>query len=164
MASKLAKRNLRFLEKEQKRKEKDKKNEDKKPRRSFIDKVNDSYCSVPTIANTKVKATVSAQIYEVLKCLQESPDRTFTKEDLVKYNNEIDFSNPELLSGLKNNKKINVEEGFGEVTFKYKPTYDLKDIEEVRDFFSKETLGIPKEKIIDSYRGIDDDLKVINLI
>lgn len=180
--SSLAQRNLKYLEKKKKLDAKDAKkeaarnkrelakqqntqqnSEEEKPKRSFLERANDSALHVATIANTKVKATIPAQIFIVNELLKDNPDKSFTREEIESFNDEVDFSNPELLESLKQKPNVHIEEGFGDVTFKYNPNYDLKDIDEVRDFFARETSssGIPMDKIIDSYQGIEDDLKVL---
>lgn len=67
-------------------------------------------------------------------------------------------ASPELREALARNPKIALD---AQGAYRYKPEHDLQDASELLNFIRKQPRGCPTQQLLDSYKGVEDDLKVL---
>jgi len=74
------------------------------------------------------------------------------------FRKNLELKKKDILEKLKGNPKIRIEE---DSKFYFKPLHDVRNIEELLDLINLNVDGIDKSDLIDSYRTIENDMKIL---
>lgn len=120
--------------------------------------------TIPTIPRTASiinmvaprKKSNGRVVYDVVNFLQRI-GRPVTAHEIFEDTGADVSTGSTLLEILKENSKISYDDGW----FSYKPTYDIKNRDELSELISRAPNGIDSQELKDSYKTVHDDVKTL---
>lgn len=132
-------------------------------KRSFKDRAVEGAFKVRTLANSNIQSTTNSSVFRVYKHLETNPETTYKIEELQAFFPDIVLKEEILLKALSNHQNIHVDQAFDEITIRYKPKFEIKNMDQLTDFLNRqytfEGLGVERKDIINCYNGIEADLE-----
>ena len=127
-------------------------------KKSFREEIADS--AYDNKRKYNLKTSLTEQVFSIFNYLEAHPDRSFQEKELQDAFKKIPFTD-QLKDTLAAHENIHVEKIF-DTTYRFKPKFAIKDIDEMRDFITRQPLGVRKKEIIKSYANVEQDIQELS--